>query len=154
MKLTDFISEQSVSAELAATEKKRALAEMSALLANGARGVRADEILSVLAERERLATTGIGDGIAIPHGKIRGLGRVLAAIGVSRAGVPFDAVDGGKVHIFVGLLAPESGGSGDHLKLLARLSRLLRDAAFRERLLALKTAAEILAAFAAADERA
>jgi nitrogen PTS system EIIA component len=154
MKLTDFISERSVSPGLAATEKKRALAEMSALLANGARGVRADEILDVLKARERLATTGIGDGIAIPHGKIRGLPRVIAAIGVSRDGVPFDAVDGKDVHIFVGLLAPESGGAGDHLKLLARLSRLLRDAAFRERLLSISTAAEIIEAFSAADEGA
>jgi len=153
MKLTDFISERSVSAELGATEKKRALAEMSALLANGARGVRADEILSVLAQRERLATTGIGDGIAIPHGKIRGLARVIAAVGISKSGIEFEAVDGHKVHIVVGLLAPESGGSGDHLKLLARLSRLLREPEFRERLMALSKAEEIIAAFSTADER-
>jgi PTS system nitrogen regulatory IIA component len=153
MKLTDFISERSISAELASTEKKRVLAELSALLSNGSRGVRPDEILKALAERERVATTGIGDGLAIPHGKIPGIARVIAAIGVSHDGVPFDAIDGADVHIFVALLSPAGGGAGDHLKVLAQLSRLLKDPAFRDEIMAQRSAAGILAAFAAAEER-
>jgi nitrogen PTS system EIIA component len=153
MKLTDFISEQSISAELASTEKKRVLAELSALLANGSRGIRADEILKVLAERERVATTGIGDGIAIPHGKMPGLARTIAAVGVSREGVPFDAIDGGMVHLFVAVLSSAGEGAGDHLKVLAQLSRLLRDPAFRDEITAQRTPAGIRAAFAAAEER-
>jgi PTS system nitrogen regulatory IIA component len=153
MKLTDFISERSISAELASTEKKRVLAELSDLLSIGSRGVRPDEILKALAERERVATTGIGDGLAIPHGKIPGIARVIAAIGISHDGVPFDAIDGADVHIFVALLSPAGGGAGDHLKVLAQLSRLLKDPAFRDEIMAQRSAAGILAAFAAAEER-
>jgi PTS system nitrogen regulatory IIA component len=153
MKITEIISEQSISAGLVSTEKKRVLAELSALLSNGSRGVRAEQILEVLQERERVATTGIGDGVAIPHGKVPGLARVIAAVGVSHDGVPFDAVDGADVHVFVALLSPAGGGAGDHLRVLARLSRLLREPAFRAELMAQRTAAGILAAFVAADER-
>jgi len=153
MKLTDFISEQSISAELASTEKGRVLAELSALLANGSRGVRADEILKTLTERERVATTGIGEGVAIPHGKIPGIAHVIAAVGVSHDGVPFDAVDGADVHIFVALVSPAGGGAGDHLRILAQLSRLLKDPAFRDGIMAQRTVAGILAAFAAVEER-
>jgi nitrogen PTS system EIIA component len=153
MKVTDIISEQSISVDLVSTEKERVLSEMSALLASGARGVRPEEILKSLTERERVATTGIGDGVAIPHGKVPGLAHVIAAVGVSRDGVPFDAVDGADVHIFVALLSPAGGGAGDHLRVLAQLSRLLREPAFRAEIMAQRTAAGVLAAFAAADER-
>ena len=152
MKLTDFISERSISCELASSEKGRILAELSGLLALGSRGVRADEILKVLAERERIATTGIGDGVAIPHGRMPGLARVIAALGVSQDGVPFDSVDGADVHLFVALLSPAGAPAADHLRVLGQLSRLLRDAAFRGRVGEQRTAAGILAVFAAAEE--
>lgn len=152
MKLTDFISERSVSCALASTDKKRVLAELSALLAAGSRGVRDEEIVEILEERERVATTGIGGGVAIPHGKAPGIPRLVAAVGLSREGVPFDAVDGGDVHIFVAVLSPASGGAGEHLKILAALSRLLKEPAFREELVAQRSAAGILAAIAAAEK--
>jgi PTS system nitrogen regulatory IIA component len=153
MKLTDFISERSVSADLAATDKERVLAELSALLAEGARGIRDEDILDALGARERVVTTGIGDGVAIPHARLRGVKRVVAAVGISKDGIDFDAVDGAPVRVFVGLLSPETGGAGEHLKILSRLSHLLRDAAFRERLVTEGSAAGIIAAFAAADEK-
>ena len=153
MKLTDFISEQSISAELVSTEKERVLVELSALLAAGSRGVRADEIFKMLTARERVATTGIGEGVAIPHAKVPGITHVIAAVGVSLDGVPFEAVDGADVHIFVALLSPAGGGAGDHLRVLAQLSRLLKDPAFRDEIMAQRSAAGILAAFAAAEER-
>jgi nitrogen PTS system EIIA component len=153
MKLTDFISERSVSADLAATDKKRVLAELSALLAEEARGVRDDDILDALEAREAVATTGIGGGIAIPHAKLRGVKRVVGAVGVSKDGIDFAAIDGAPVHVFVALLSPETGGAGDHLKILSRLSQLLRDAAFRGRLVSEGSAAGIIAALVAAEEK-
>ncbi|MCK9462906.1 MAG: PTS sugar transporter subunit IIA [Proteobacteria bacterium] len=152
MNLTDFISERSVSCELVSTDKKRVLAELSALLAAGSRGVRDEEIVEILEERERVATTGIGGGVAIPHGKAPGIPRLVAAVGVSREGVPFDAIDGEDVHIFVAVLSPASGGAGEHLKILAALSRLLKEPAFRDELVAQRSAAGILAAIAAAEK--
>lgn len=151
MRLTDFISERSVSADLAATDGARALAKLASLLAESAKGVRDEEILDALEARERIATTGIGGGVAIPHAKLRGVRRVVAAVGVSKDGVDFAAVDGAPVQLFVALLSPESGGAGEHLRLLSRLSHLLRDAGFCGRLRAAGSAAEIVAAFAEAD---
>ena len=82
-----------------------------------------DRIVSVLLERERTFSTGIGNGLAIPHGKLERLDTVLACVGVSVPGVEFGAADGKKSHVFVALLAPESG-AGLHLKALARISRI------------------------------
>jgi PTS system nitrogen regulatory IIA component len=150
MKLTDLISERSISVALASTEKRRVLAELSALLAGGARGVRADEIIQILEARERVATTGIGDGVALPHGKAPGLARAIAAIGISPDGIPFDAVDGAPVRIFAAILSPAAGDAGEHLRILAQLARVLRDPAFRRTLLAQRDAAGVTAAFTAA----
>lgn len=94
-----------------------------------------DRIVSVLLERERTFSTGIGNGLAIPHGKLERLDTVLAAVGVSEAGVEFGAPDGKKSQVFVALLAPESG-AGLHLKALARISRIFSDGRVLERLLA------------------
>ncbi|HEY1099274.1 MAG TPA: PTS sugar transporter subunit IIA [Myxococcota bacterium] len=94
-----------------------------------------DRIVSVLLERERTFSTGIGNGLAIPHGKLERIDTVLAAVGVSEAGVEFGAPDGKKSQVFVALLAPESG-AGLHLKALARISRIFSDPRVLERLLA------------------
>ncbi|MBI5445185.1 MAG: PTS sugar transporter subunit IIA, partial [Deltaproteobacteria bacterium] len=90
--------------------------------------------VGVLLDREKLGSTGIGEGIAIPHGKLRELDRVVGVFGRSRPGVDFDSMDGAPVHLLFLLLAPEASASS-HLKALARISRLLRDRSFREELL-------------------
>jgi PTS system nitrogen regulatory IIA component len=94
----------------------------------------------VLAERERLASTAIGEGVAIPHGKLETVSGLLACIGRSRRGVEFDSLDGQPTHLFFVLVAPASS-TGVHLKALARISRLFKDEAFRRRLLAAPDAA-------------
>ena len=142
MKITEIISEQSISAELASTEKKRALAELSTLLAQGSRGVRADDILEVLTARERVATTGIGEGVAIPHGKVPGLPGLVASFGRSTAGVDFRAIDGRPTHLFFTLFAPENS-AGAHLKALARISRIFKNPSFRDAILKAASADEV-----------
>jgi PTS system nitrogen regulatory IIA component len=97
----------------------------------------------VLAERESLASTGVGSGVAIPHGRLPGLSSIQAALGICQQGVSFDAIDGRPVHIFVAILAPEQQSS-QHLKVLARVSRVLRDAPTRARLLEARTAEEAI----------
>ncbi len=88
----------------------------------------------MLNERERLGSTAIGDGIAIPHGKLKGITQILGVFGRSREGIDFDSLDGSPTHLFFLLVAPEDSASL-HLKALARVSRLFKDGGFRQRLL-------------------
>ena len=142
MRIADFIKLDNICADLKSTGKMNVLAELAKLLEGDCPNTDEDQIAKILVERERLATTGIGDGVAIPHGKLSGIDGICAAIGISRTGIPFDAVDENPIHIFVALLAPQHS-TGDHLKALARVSRLLKDPAFRNRLLESKTPTEI-----------
>ena len=142
MRIADFIKLDNICADLKSTGKMNVLAELAKILEGDCPNTDDDQIAKILVERERLATTGIGDGVAIPHGKLSGIDGICAAIGISRTGIPFDAVDGNPIHIFVALLAPQHS-TGDHLKALARVSRLLKDPAFRNRLLESKTPTEI-----------
>ena len=105
---------------------------------------RADgqRLLQVLLDREKLGSTGIGDGVAIPHGKVPGLPALTASFGRSRAGVDFKSIDGKPTHLFFTLFAPENS-AGAHLKALARISRIFRNPAFRESIMKAKDAAEI-----------
>ncbi len=91
------------------------------------------DVLAALKEREALATTGVGSGVAVPHGRLASVDRTMGALAVSRRGVDFDSIDGQPVHVFVAIVAPERG---DLVKVLARIARLLRDADLRERLAA------------------
>lgn len=150
MKLADFILPSAICLDLTSTGKLDALAELGQLLAEVCPGESIEEITRILVERERLATTGIGDGIAIPHGKSEQLKNVSGAVGISRTGVQFDAIDGQPVHIFVALLAPLNS-TGDHLKALARVSRILKDPTFRARLMEAQTNEEICNAMVDAD---
>ena len=89
--------------------------------------------MGVILEREKLGSTGIGEGVAIPHGKMKGIDHILCAFGRSKKGIDFDAVDGKPVHIFFLLLAPEDS-AGLHIQMLSRISRILRDPSFRKQL--------------------
>src|SRR5271167_4575626 len=107
---------------------------------------------SVLAERERLGSTAIGDGIAIPHGKLPSVTRILGAFGRHVPGVDFESLDGGPTHLFFMLVAPEDSTSL-HLKALARVSRLLRDGNFRDKLLKAPDANELFRLIADEDSK-
>jgi len=134
MKVIDFLQPERIIANLAAKTKPGVLAEMSAHLAELEPGVEAEGLRRVLEERELLASTAIGDGIAIPHGKLDSIGRLVGALGRSVEGIEFESIDGKPTHLVFMLVAPASS-TGVHLKALARLSRLFRDPDFRQRLL-------------------
>jgi len=119
--------------DLRGATKPEILHELAQTFASQFPNLNPDSVAAVLAERERLGSTAIGDGIAIPHGKIRGVNRIVGAFGRSRKGIDFDSLDGNPTHLFFVLIAPEESTSL-HLKALARVSRLFRDVAFRERL--------------------
>jgi nitrogen PTS system EIIA component len=111
-----------------------------------------NQVLEVLLERERISTTAIGEGVAIPHGKLAGVDRVLGAFARSPEGVDFASLDGGPTHLFFALIAPENAAA-DHLKALARISRLLKDEAFRRRLMVGRSAEELFTIIAEEDEK-
>jgi PTS system nitrogen regulatory IIA component len=137
MKVVDFLSPDAIIPALAGVGKSAVLIEMAAFLAarkSEDDAVDAEALCRTLEEREQLASTGIGDGIAIPHGKLETIDHLIGVLGRSPDGVDFDSIDGKKTHIVFLLVAPANSAS-DHLQALARLSRLFRDTALRQRLL-------------------
>ncbi|MBV8775101.1 MAG: PTS sugar transporter subunit IIA [Deltaproteobacteria bacterium] len=142
MKITEILTADMVMAEVGGTTKSQVLRELARPLANKYRDLDLAGIIAVLAERERLGSTAIGDGIAIPHGKMPGVRQILGTFGRHRQGVDFESLDGRPTHLFFALVAPEDSTSL-HLKALARVSRLFKDGPFRERLMAAKDAEEI-----------
>lgn len=143
MKIVEFLNEKAVTANIKATDKEGVIRELVDLLAK-AEGLRnKEELIKVLLNRETLGSTGIGQGVGIPHGKSNTVKRLVAAFGICHPGVDFDALDGEPVYIFFLLVAPEDS-AGPHLKGLARISRLLKDKFFRESLKALTDEKSIL----------
>ncbi len=132
MEITDLLNQEGVVANLRVTSKKQALQELSKMAAT-ITGLHERAIFDVLLERERLGTTGIGNSIAIPHGKINTLERLYGIFARLETPVDFDSIDEQPVDLIFLLLAPESAGA-DHLKALARVSRLLRDKASCDKL--------------------
>lgn len=142
MKITEILTPDLVVPNLRGVNKSDILRELAGCLAARFPAIEVNVLAAVLAERERLGSTAIGDGIAIPHGKIKGATKIVGAFGRKVGGVDFDSLDGGLTHLFFVLIAPEDSTSL-HLKALARVSRLLKDNAFRERLLAAADADDI-----------
>jgi len=134
MKIMDILVREAVILDLSSHAKRDVLAEMAHNLAAAEPGLDERRLLEVLLERESLQSTGIGEGVAIPHGKLPGLKRLIASFARSRAGVDFESIDGLRTQLFFLLVVPEHSG-GQHLKALARISRFFRDAAFRKALL-------------------
>ena len=133
MKIVEFLNEKAVTANIKATTKEGVIRELVDLLAK-AEGIRnKEDLVKTLLNREALGSTGIGQGVGIPHGKTNAVKKLIAAFGICHEGVNFDALDGEPVYIFFLLVAPEDS-AGPHLKALARISRLLKDKFFRESL--------------------
>ncbi len=132
MEIADLVSVDGVIADLKASSKKQALQELSSRAAK-LTGLHERAIFDTLLERERLGTTGVGVGIAIPHGKLPDLSRLHGLFARLSRPIDFDSVDDQPVDLIFLLLAPESAGA-DHLKALARVSRLLRDKAICDKL--------------------
>lgn len=131
MKITDFLDQRAIKIGLTAHDKEGILRELVDVLAEVKDVGDRKAIVKALLERENLGSTGIGQGIAIPHGKTDRITELVAVLGISRKGVNFDALDGEVVYIFFLLVAPKET-AGPHLKALAQISRLLRDSYFCE----------------------
>lgn len=142
MKITDFLTPEMVLPSLHGHNKAEVLREMAECLCAQHPEIPLADLAAVLSERERLGSTAIGDGIAIPHGKLANVSKIIGTFGRHREGVDFESLDGNPTHLFFMLVAPEDSTSL-HLKALARVSRLFRDNSFREKLIAADDAAAI-----------
>jgi PTS system nitrogen regulatory IIA component len=134
MKIIELLEKNSILPDMAAITKLAVLEELAATLVPGTEGLDLDTVVEVLMERERLGSTGIGDNVAIPHGKLADLSGLKLAFGRSLKGVNFDSMDGKPSQLFFLLLAPVNS-AGLHLKALAKISRMLMSAPFRENLM-------------------
>jgi len=143
MHIHNFLNKEAVLVDLKSQNKQGILKELSEPVARFS-GIDQNDILKVLMEREHLGSTGIGNGIGIPHGKLRALESMVLAFGLSRKGVDFESMDGRPAHIFFLLVTPENS-AGLHLKLLAQLSRILKDDSFRKRLMNVCDSDEVIA---------
>ena len=152
MKIVDIMSEDLIVAQMKAKEKSSAIEEVVAHIARVQPLVDQEATTKVLLEREHLASTGVGQGFAIPHGKLPQITQVVGCFSRSRQGVTFDSLDGNDVHLFFTLLAPQSA-AGLHLKALARASRLFKSHEFRESLIAAKDGQELWKLICEQDEK-
>jgi mannitol/fructose-specific phosphotransferase system IIA component (Ntr-type) len=152
MRLSELLNEQSISLSLLARDKESCIKELVSLL-ESAHGVNTKgEILSKVLQRESMMSTGIGNGVAIPHGKTRLLDHLVAACGVSPTGLDFDTMDGEPASLFILLVSPESL-RGPHVKALANVSRLLKEEAVRSSLRQAPTPADFLTVLREAENR-
>ena len=151
MKIVEFLEAGAVVDDLSGASAAAVLGELARPLGATHR-VDPQKLLETLLEREKLGSTGIGDGVAIPHGKIPGLPALMASFGRSKKGVDFRAIDGKPTYLFFALFAPENS-AGAHLKALARISRLFKNATFREGILKAKDAADMYRLIEAEDAK-
>ncbi len=151
MTLLDILSPESTTVDLKGETKEEIIAELVDSLAVGDAISDRDKVLQAVLEREKIMSTGIGDGIAIPHGKSDSVVKLVAALGTQRRGVDFEALDGEPAYVFFLLVSP-ANVSGPHIKALARISRLLKNDEFKKKLISASSSAEIIAAIESEEE--
>ena len=150
MKILEVLQKEAILENLVSTDKKGILEELVAPVAKLA-NVGEEGLVKVLLDREQLGSTGIGGGVGIPHGKLKNLDNFVLGFGLSKKGVDFESMDGKPTHIFFLLVTPENS-TGLHLKMLARISRLLKDEAFKAQLINASNQEEIFTIIQEADE--
>ena len=152
MKILDILNKRMIIPQLTSQSKEGVLRELVQVLAQDEKQLNQERIVEILLEREGLQSTGIGDGLAIPHGKSKEVKKILASFGRSLGGLDFKSLDEKPTHLFFLLVAPENS-AGMHLKALVQISRLMKDQAFRKRLMEAKSADEIYSIFSEGDEK-
>ena len=150
MKILDFLSQERIIPNMKSRDKKGVIDELAQAVADTTSADNA-EIAKVLLEREQLGSTGIGDGIAIPHGRLNSIDSIVMGFGSSEQGIEYDAIDNNPVHIFFLLLTPENS-TGGHLRVLAQISKLLKNKQFKTNLSNAKSIQEVLEIIQEADE--
>jgi len=152
MKILDFLHPEAIIAHLRASSKEEVLDELVQPIASLNQNIDKSFLIRTLLERESLGSTGIGGGVAIPHGKIDGLSGLSASFGKSSGGIEFGSMDNKPTFLFFLVVAPRNS-AGDHLKALARISKLLQDPLFKNSILREDSSERIFAIFEEYDRR-
>jgi len=142
MRLSEILAIENIIPELKAKDKKGVLSELAEVIADYDANIDKGMLVKVLIEREHLGSTGIGDGVAIPHGKLSSVKQPIVSFGRSKKGLDFDSMDGQPAFLFFLLLAPEDS-SGVHLQVLTKIARILKSSAFRKALMEVQSREEI-----------
>jgi PTS system nitrogen regulatory IIA component len=152
MKLADALKKEFIIPNLTSRNKTELIRELSEHVTSVYTNINTDRVFNVLMEREKLCSTAVDEGVAIPHGKLSGISNVIAAFGRSKEGIDFDSLDGKPTHLFILLLAPENS-AGMHIKLLAKISRIFKIHNFRSQLMEAKSRDEIYEIIAEEDDK-
>jgi PTS system nitrogen regulatory IIA component len=152
MKIMGYLNEEWVIPDLQGTDKTSILKELSSVLVKPCQVMSVEELLQVLLDREKLGSTGIGEGIAIPHGRLKKLKRFFISFGRSLKGVDFDSIDQKPTQIFFLVMAPENSAV-DNLKLLGRIVTLLKEPSFKRRLMEGPSQKELFQVLSEEDEK-
>jgi len=153
MKMSEIIEEDNIIPDLKAKDKNGVLEELAEVVSNREPSISKGDLVRVLIERERLGSTGIGDGVAIPHGKMNGIKQPLISFGRSSRGLDFESMDGQTAYLFFLLVAPENSSSV-HLQVLAKIAKILKNGTTRKRLMEARTKKEIYQTIVQSDEEA
>jgi len=152
MKIMDYLNEEWVLSDLKGTDKSSVLRELSNVLVKPCQVTSVEELLQVLLDREKLGSTGIGEGIAIPHGRLKKLKKFFVSFGRSVKGVDFDSIDQKPSHLFFLVIAPENSAV-DNLKLLGRIVTLLKEPSFKKGLMEAPSQRELFQVISEEDEK-
>ncbi len=151
MKLSEILEKDNIILDLKAKDKKGVLEELAEVMTNHEPSLDTGSLIRVLLERERLGSTGIGDGVAIPHGKFRGVTHPIISFGRSLKGLDFESMDGQPAFLFFLLVAPENSASV-HLKALAKIAKIIKNGSFRKVLMEASTKKELYQTIIQNDE--
>ncbi len=151
MRLSEIIKENNIIPELKSKDKKGVLEELSQAIYQQDNSIDKNALVKVLMEREHLGTTGIGDGVAIPHGKLNGIDRPMISFGRSKEGLDFESMDGQPTYLFFLLVAPDNS-SGVHLQVLAKIAKMLKSSTLRKKLMEAVSTKDLYQTIIQADE--
>lgn len=152
MKILDYLNKESIIPKLSSESKPQVLRELAELVAAQHSNINKDKLIDILEQREKLCSTAVDLGVAIPHAKFSGLSNIIAAFGKSTSGIDFESLDGQPTRLFILLVAPDNA-AGSHLKLLAKISNVFKSAEFRQKVLQAETQDEIYDLIADEDEK-
>lgn len=151
MKLSEILNEYDIIPDLQAIDKNGVLEELTETISSREPDIDKAALVKVLVERERLGSTGIGDGVAIPHGKLSSVRHPIVSFGRSLKGLDFDSMDGQPAYLFFLIVAPENS-SGFHLQVLAKIAKILKSGSFRKKLMEAGNRVEIYKTIIQTDE--
>ena len=152
MKISDVLERKAIIPKLQSMSKPDVIRELAERISSVYPNIHDDKLIDVLMEREKLCSTAVDSGVAIPHAKLSGISDIIAGFGRSAEGIDFDSLDGKPTHLFILLVAPENS-IGAHIQLLARISKIFKNPELRTKLINLESQDEIYDSIIAEDER-